>query len=245
MSGSEKDNFQDSPNIENEQNPEFSEILQRPKIVPVYRIIPNMDLRNLYPQNDYRSPRRYIDGESITIGNPHPTEFSEDTLLFVEQNIDKLRKLFKDQILIDLGAGKSKYGYEIASLLHTKAYVAVEPCNTDSLYEKFTRGDLQSRPEFEQKNIIREYKSIPISIDDDDMLTFLRRLPDNSVSIQCSGIDRCIIQNRIYAAKVIEEIERVLSDTGAYICYCSQAVETSNLKKIITGNSGNVYVFIK
>ncbi len=49
------------------------------------------------------------------------------------------------------------------------------------------------------------------------MLTFLRRLPDDSVSVWASGIDSHII-TREESRRVSREIERVLHPSGALIC---------------------------
>ncbi len=124
-------------------------------------------------------------------------------------NVPKEFSNFKNQIVVDLGAGKLPIAYVNATLAGAKAYIAVEPhyfgvmcvqlLNTKFLKKKF------SLP-----------KTIPTSLAPEGMLEFLRRLPDNSVSILASGIDVSII-NEGYADKVSNEILRVLHPQGAYV----------------------------
>ena len=49
----------------------------------------------------------------------------------------------------------------------------------------------------------------------EDMLTFLKRLPDNSCSFLCSGME--ILDNDEYKDEVNKEIKRALNPDGAYI----------------------------
>ena len=72
-------------------------------------------------------------------------------------------------------------------------------------------------------------EKIPASIVPEDMLSFLKRLPDNSISILCSGIDYFIITHD-YGYQVKEEISRVLDPNGALLNYSSEIVPSSLIK---------------
>ncbi len=133
-------------------------------------------------------------------------------------------RYFRNQIVVDLGAGESYYLHNLASILGAKAYVGVEKYHANTLKENIGR----STPETIERDFDRgpaNVEPIPAAIESEDMLSFLRRLPDNSVSIFASGIDRNIICDNEYLQAVRDEIARVLHPEGAYICNESHALE--------------------
>lgn len=123
-------------------------------------------------------------------------------------------KQFKGQIVVDLGAGITNRGYTLAGFTDAKAYVGVEPSirNFERLKGILTyqTGGFKLREELGKP-------LIPAAVVQQDMLSFLRRLPYRSVSILTSGIDGFIIRDGKYIDETNLEIERVLYPGGTYI----------------------------
>ncbi len=142
-----------------------------------------------------------------------------DTDLFVEQNLAEIidywnpLKLiewmfhiseldFSGQIVIDLWAGAQASDYKLVDKCNVKCYIGVEWINDAILTLN-----------------IEAYKGtwIPAIVVKQDMLDFLERLPDDSVSILCSGIDTTIIWDTRKRKSIATEIFRVLSPDGCYV----------------------------
>ena len=68
------------------------------------------------------------------------------------------------------------------------------------------------------------------------MLSFLKRLPDNSVSIIMSGINRSLIMNEEYRRQIFLEIERVLNKDGGFLCKDSEPPKDLQLE-VVSGKS--------
>src|ERR1035437_288638 len=147
-----------------------------------------------------------------------------------KQDLDILREKMAGQTVVDLGSDKSWSGYCLASLLGAKAYIGID------LFEK---GQLEGTTEDElRRSIIKRFpksgvigsgnsieskidnhikpRAIPASIIQGDMLEFLQRLPDNSVSIFTFGISAEII-GRTYNEELGKEISRVLDPSGGHL----------------------------
>jgi|GEM_PF-1691457 len=154
------------------------------------------------------------------------------------------------QILVDLGCGRNLDGYIFAKIAGAKAYIGNDHVHIPRLYEKFNSyngiGDsdlvekitimknfLQTDPRaswYNKETVSRivgrmdKYLSreldIPVALVPEDMTTFLKRLPSNSVSVLTSGIDRQIISDK-YIPEIESEIVRVLSPSGALISWRS------------------------
>lgn len=105
-----------------------------------------------------------------------------------------------DQVLIDLGCGENFSGYLIARDCGFKAYVGVDKVR-DGCIGEYRRN---------------EAPKIPCIFVREGMLTFLKRLPDESVSLMANGIDQYIIRGE-YREDVVNEIKRVLSPRGFYL----------------------------
>lgn len=178
------------------------------KLAAIQDIIPNIQP---FEQTQYE--RHSYEG--------NPQEFTDHLLREIEKNkeVATLFSLFKGQILIDLGPGCEDHGYQLAQLVEAKSYIGVEPNNAELL----------------SANLSDSLEELPAAIAPIDALTFLRSLPDHSVSIFCSGIDECIIKDQKYIQEVAQEIQRVLHEEGAYIEYESEfgyklpEVQTLNL----------------
>lgn len=121
-----------------------------------------------------------------------------------KDDLEKIKTIFQDQVVVDLGAGEESNGYEIAKDAGAKAYVGVEPYFANNLKQVLEYDSGWSPPE----------EAMPFSVAKTDMLSFLSALKDNSVSILISGIDMFIISNPEYRKKVVNEFKRVLSENG-------------------------------
>jgi len=170
------------------------------KAVPVEEIIPNIKI-----------PRSEVQNSNVGYNLPHPYLMDRVGMQYID-NMEyfgriPVRKLIKDQIIVDLGAGSTKDGYLLSEELGARAYIGV-----DEYYSESLKRDLENS---------KEDKKIPFSVVSKDMLTFLRGLPDNSVSILMSGINASLLSNERYRKEVLAEIERVLDPEGAFLSFAS------------------------
>jgi hypothetical protein len=161
--------------------------------------------------------------------NEEYLNFRNPSSYLIEDQIKegKALGLFDGEIIVDLGAGDETAGYFLSQVLKGKAYVAVEPFRTEFLVNSFKMLDSE-KPIFFSKNSKKDIKNqkitglyerhIPYSIVKNDMLTFLKRLPDNSVSIIMGGVGTEIIDDFEYRDQVFNEINRVLSAKGGFLC---------------------------
>lgn len=71
---------------------------------------------------------------------------------------------------------------------------------------------------------------LPSAVVREDLLSFLRRLPDGSVSIICSALTkRHIVSDPEYIRQVDAEIARVLHPQGVYVNYMDAAFKPRGL----------------
>jgi hypothetical protein len=202
------------------------------KIVPVQQIIPGIDVNGITSTEDI------ADGKSRD--HPHNIGLANHTICFrqVEPFITRLEG-FRGQVVVDLGAGDTCIAYNSVRNAGARAYIAVEPFFTIGLYydiskhiqalEKYQRTEIIT-PEIKETLFLNscghEYSRFTekgekpknmdmlVSIVDDDMLTFLKRLPNNSVSLLVSGIDSNRIIKDDYQKETAKELTRVLSLQG-------------------------------
>ena len=139
--------------------------------------------------------------------NDNPAPFAE-TILNSHSSVELLSGL-KGQIVVDIGAGESLAGYIIANRAEAKGYIGVDAFNAQNLSVKLNYF-LDPNGNYRNKATT---KGVAI---EEDMLSFLKRLPDRSVSVFCSGIDYTILGVE-YESEVSAEIQRVLSDDGVYV----------------------------
>ncbi|MCX6761531.1 MAG: hypothetical protein NTY33_01640 [Candidatus Moranbacteria bacterium] len=189
------------------------------------------------------SDQPYIDEMRERDEMPHKTFIEEYKKLkdnpekqreFAEEHINNyaLSKL-KDQVLIDLGASNIG-GLYLASLAEAKGYVGVErdkfllPTtdkrnqeNLTKLTECMKSNDIEGIENHLPcgMEVIREDNITPIKFNyvESDMLNFLSRLPNNSVSVLCSGLETYESYNREYMWNLAKEVARVLHPDGALI----------------------------
>lgn len=134
-----------------------------------------------------------------------------------EKIFQGIENVFNGQIVVDLGAGENLFGYLIADRAHAGGYVAVEPAFSYGLIQMATHTLNQELGNKQESDVNHELNETPIAIVEDDMLSFLKRLPDNSVSVWCSGVDYFVIPDHEYRSAVAKEIIRVLHPDGGYI----------------------------
>jgi len=194
--------------------------------------------------------------------NPKPFAWNFFT---ISDYLVEAAKFFEGEIVVDLGAGQNIDGYVLSKICGAKSYVAVDHRYTQVLFKKMNMpdkaiGDIEFKkmlrreykflgtiPEYD-KNIVERVKTaidnhlmgnsndVPLAFAAEDMLTFLKRIPANSVCVLACGIDKIIISDNKYANQIEKEISRVLSDKGAYLGLCSRFNPKSLIKDKIVSN---------
>lgn len=189
--------------------PEYPEIVSVQNLVPVMRSdgMPTIEeaVRSNRGEHDEEIQKDFAH-------NSASTPFSTDVIDHYDYHAREALDKFRGQIVVDLGAGWSGLGYFLAELSEARGYIGVEAFWPDRL-EEFLR---EGRFTFHRDSENAGCEKIPVAIAPEDMLTFLRRLPDHSVSVFASGIDSLIIPQK-YLREVTKEIERVLHPDGAFI----------------------------
>lgn len=164
-----------------------------------------------------------------------------------------VRMHFKGQIVVDLGMGKTLSGYYLAALGGAKGYVGVEKYGLESSQVRAEFASLDPNKNLGQQ--IKKYlptsmfyinesdnpDPIPASFEEGDMIDFLRRLPRNSVSIICSGIqvfDRAIKTH--FDELMHPELVRVLSP-GGILVFCGQTYDMPDLKDVVFDSELKAY----
>lgn len=219
-----KENSLDSmEGVENKENIKNEE---KVKIVPIEELIPDI------------KPVAEISVESLPVsGNKFPDSFIYSFLRsfelsgvlqmkgldsdLEESKLDIIRKRFKNKVVLDIGAGENSLGYFLAQLLGAKGYVGVEMNNAESLVnslENYSAEDFEEKfKSFFPNKRIPDFELIPASVVKASMLETLKRIPTNSVNIFSFGLDNALIPNIEYTKQVEEEMNRVLSEEGAFI----------------------------
>ncbi len=233
--------------------------MELPKAVDVKELVPEIDVTDLVGIADirkgklpaYKRPvkmlavdedKRYYDrpvpNYDERVGFALPGCFANNLLLREKEREYLGASKFKDQIVVDLGAGMHPDGYLLALASQAKGYVGVEAFYADYLIERLTR----KVPKIEDKemadsslayyleNRVKTFarrqgnlyfnvstdnlKVIPISIIAEDALTFLKRLPPKSVSILRCGTYDSFSDSQNYQRELSFESARVLHTQG-------------------------------
>lgn len=215
----------DYPEAEKQVDLEEGELA--PVLVSVEQLIPGIKPKqkdsSISIEKEFNE--RYSDPQNYT-GNYWPSSFTEKIQTSIywafadnEYNTPKFDSdinSFNGQIVVDLGAGRTPYAYLGALYGKAKGYVAVDKFQYRALQELY--GDTENlRQEAADSVYTKRMDLIPVAIEDDDMLSFLRRLPDNSVSIICCGMDDIVLPNYPYRKEVEKEMARVLNQKGLII----------------------------
>lgn len=153
-----------------------------------------------------------------------------------------IKERFTNQIIVEIGSGKSMDGYNLANLVGARAYVAVDP-----FYARDVRDNLEERAEADRSQSTHPFLfpyltwGIPDTIRnnetfkknnvqwntvEEDALAFLRALPDSSVSVIMSGISETVIPQE-HLEQILKEISRTLSPNGALLAVNSADVYNS------------------
>tara|TARA_Y100000034_G_scaffold87951_1_gene105504 strand:- start:8080 stop:8790 length:711 start_codon:yes stop_codon:yes gene_type:complete len=232
-------------------------MIENPKAVELKEIIPNANVEGLVRLVEIEKGRLPAIGEKVEtnteefsdrhrfcqdFGKAVSSCFALDILQ--EERLKIYINKFKNQIVVDLGAGETPDGYILALIGGAKAYIGVEPFYADVLIKRLTEK-VKDLGEYVDEgptiihliNRIRLHKeygeglakdidlelldSIPISIVAEDALKFLKRLPDKSVSILTCGTCDIVSKDPQYINEVNQNMKRVLHPYGDCISYMS------------------------
>ena len=241
--------------------PRAAEIFPLMKVADLSEMIPGIDLEGLQSSSDhplmFLSSRRLSQEEAEWNAGDMPSQYFDGVMdllspsLTEEEVIERAKKAFDsfdDQIIIDLGAGRTAWPYRILAMPRSpKAYIGVDASeqNADALWHDIGSEQV----EFANGNRTASESAPPAAVVAEDILTFLRRLPDNSVSIFMGGVDRLLIHDQGYWDSMSKEIERVLSSEGGYIALAGSHVEPPKAENISTevikGSSASLVVYKK
>lgn len=130
-----------------------------------------------------------------------------------EKTLEILREKISGRILVDLGSGPSFYMQALAHSLRVKVYIRVD---------LFAIGDENLKPDPSadleddewRKHDEELFPGLTHAQVKADMLDFISRVPDESVCVTISGIDRNIIGDQRYHDALAREIIRVLIPGG-------------------------------
>ena len=179
-----------------------------------------VDIKEIFPGMDDEGLARAVEEskERSKHGKAWGGTFTDTLGTLLSENGSDARNIrlalqhFRDQVVVDLGPGPLKSGYDLADTSNAKAYVGVEPYFEKDLAQKIGEADRINGT------------AVPIELDSTvvpvHMLAFLKLLKPDSVSVLAGGIDHKIIEP-VYGEKVAQEIERVLDPNGAFISYKS------------------------
>ncbi|MEK7587028.1 MAG: hypothetical protein AAB453_04125 [Patescibacteria group bacterium] len=158
------------------------------------------------------------------------------------EKIEQLRESFKDKVVVEIGTYHSG-GYELACLLSARAYIAVEP----NYYNRLIHSFLQLNEEKITERVHEveslkdlDVKSIPFNFVSEDGLTFLRRLPDNSVIPLDIGISDLLARYgghlKDYYPDMQKKLGRVIKSDSYYIKCNSVQLSLPPDKKFVDAN---------
>jgi len=186
------------------------------EFVAVEKLIPGINTKGLYDKNLGN------DFKELSNGTAHRKEFVKysDYLSRFFGYVWKNKKTearnknvfnrLKGQVLVDLGAGYGQEIYPVALEIGAKGYVGVDLWRSDDL-----KTALMERTYCDG---FRSDKTecIPAVAVGEDILSFLKRLPDKSVSFTAFGLAHGILPED-YLKKMGKEIERALDPKGVMI----------------------------
>ncbi len=149
-------------------------------------------------------------------------------ILADDDYLAEAKRYFKDQIVVDLGCGTDISMYRVCCISESRAYVGVDKksaklvknLNSERAWKKYDRNVIRLDHTIEPK--LSHPRKVPASYANDDILSFLRKLPNDSVSVSACGIDASIEPNSERVPQIESEIERVLNPEGAYISLASR-----------------------
>lgn len=135
----------------------------------------------------------------------YPGATSNDEILRFR---NQLRDALNGEVLVDLGAGECFNMAAPLSLYGVSKYLAVNKGDWSKLYD----SELET---LEYTRFERDNRSMDIYSTEDDMLNFVARIPDNSVSFMLNGIDSTVLGgNEEYCRSLTSEIVRATKPGG-------------------------------
>jgi hypothetical protein len=218
---------------------------------PASELIPGFDPRfdlasanqvnEIYQANMSRMrPSIYAIGPEIasTTGRTHMFDFANSSFLNNDiamahvlrkmSKVESALESFKDQIIIDLGAGSESGGFELACKLGARAYIAVEYCFTPWLVKSLA----ESNPE----------NPIPYAVIYSDIAQVLEHLPSNSFAFFIAGIDDCLFDDNNKTRSAIERLVPLSrSERGSCLMYMNY-LQPYNLNLPLHDLSHNYYL---
>ncbi|MDO8513965.1 MAG: hypothetical protein Q7S50_00265 [bacterium] len=138
-----------------------------------------------------------------------------------EARLAELTEYLQGRTLVDLGAGKTTNGYQIARMCGAKGYVAIEANHFSEL-----------------RNVLGKIRStnsgkMPVCVVGEDMRDFVKRIPDGSVAVFAFNIDEYILNKMPMTdmEQLKQNISRILASGSAYIG-SSTSIPVSGLREI-------------
>lgn len=220
---------------EEEIGPLKDEITSLEELIPSIKLDNVISLDNCplqIPEDKERYTKRVMDG--MDLGTPFSSDILHDLNTLEEKKpvvFESLKAKFKDVIIVDLGAGEGNNvdvstGYRIACILGAKGYIGVEPFNWQSLFRCFL-AQTKERTEIAGYGG-KSMHLIPFNLVAEDAVTFMRRLPNDSVSLLNSGLSE-ILSEKTYVHDLKKEMARVLRP-GA-VCLISNSFNPEGLER--------------
>ncbi|MFA6185572.1 MAG: class I SAM-dependent methyltransferase [Candidatus Shapirobacteria bacterium] len=147
-----------------------------------------------------------------------------------------LAKKLTNETVIDLGCGFCDYVLCSLDKFNIKEYIGVD-------------NNFPNLEAVKKENLAKKEHHYGIDYIESDMLTFLSKLPDNSVHIIMNGIDQTIIRDHQYWGKLEKEITRVVKRGGIFTGYDSaynKSIELSDFNKLYSGSKKSLdeYYFL-
>ena len=250
--------MEETPNFGQNESLKPEEVgdgLEKVRIVPVEELIPDINKKGTQRIES-------VDYETDNFSTNYVDNFFEQHINLVLDDpelLGVLKEKTKGQILIDLGSSDATTGYTVSVLLGFKGYIGVDKFLGKSLKHRLGNVTMESIKErylnmigldcfdaIKDKSLIDALKSrsaevlsetqlIPASTVEEDMLTFLQRLPDDSVCVLTSGLN---VINYNYSKEVAKELQRVISPAGMWMTFSSGMLSHGNMKNILGDTFG-------
>lgn len=186
------------------------------RIYKAEEVLPELNPKGLVLVYNRRNSRAFYcqsathmkEGKAMkgALGNPSWQQNANDiiSVCLREEDLTLLRdrRLFEGQVLLNLGCGgylSTKTSLDLAIAGEAEGMILVDPFYQQEAARAVT--------------LLKDTTALKVAVIQEDMLSFLKRVPNASVSLLCSGIEYPVI-NQDYAQKVSREMSRVLHVQG-------------------------------
>ncbi|MFZ2190553.1 MAG: hypothetical protein WA057_03775 [Candidatus Magasanikiibacteriota bacterium] len=216
------------PSAEEGQRPEqeLTEIHKIPPDAIIKNFIPEINLDGLKNQDGVLVGDTHTNGTTssaigmeIVLGHFSRIKSIADIDSNEGRQMKELLQRFAGGIIVDLGAGMSELAYIFSQNLKAGGYVGVEP-----VYSAELQNNVQTQADKNKKS----ESAIPFVVVAENMLKFLKRLPDGSASVLASNIDLHVIPNKKILEEIGREIDRVIGTKNAFVINHSEIPLPSN-----------------